>query len=290
MKTNYSIVSALFSLPIKIQLAIRCAVICVAAMLASQAQADDRRTDKTQVTIMHLNAEFMWDGVAPEEGNPTVHFDWRGSPVEAAAHMQAVAAIINRNNPDIVSLCEVENKDALDKLNNDFLSGKGYKAYFAQGTDTFTGQDMGFLTRIDPEGDAIVYDARNGQSGVSTKSCSKDYVAKLTLNGQKIAMIGEHLLAHPDQSNRRLDRQAQADALHQMAVEAAGQGFQPIILGDINDFDDDPGCVDKNGDHPITTVLKILKRMDPSKPSEDLINVCSLVAQSDRIAPQVNRR
>jgi hypothetical protein len=31
--------------------------------------------------------------------------------------MQAVVAIINRNNSDIVSLCEVENQSALDMLN-----------------------------------------------------------------------------------------------------------------------------------------------------------------------------
>lgn len=256
--------------------------LAIALVLACDTQADDRRTDMSQVTIMHLNAEFMWDGINPEEGNSTVHFDWRGSPVEAAAHMQAVATIINRNNPDIVSLCEVENKNALDKLNNDFLAGKGYKVYFAQGTDTTTGQDMGFLTRIDPDGNAIVYDSRQGHSGVKDKSCSKDYVAKLTLNGKKIAMIGAHLRAHPDQSSIRLDRQAQADALRQMAVEVSGMGYEPIILGDINDFDDDPGCIDKNGNHPITTVLKILKQMDPTKADDDLINVCSLVAQPER--------
>src|ERR1051325_1965551 len=190
--------------------------VALALVLGCSARGDDRRTDKTQVTIMHLNAEFMWDGKAPEEGNPQVKFDWKGSPVEAAAHMQAVAAIINRNNPDIVSLCEVENEAALNMLNTQFLAGKGYKAYFAQGTDTFTGEDMGFLTRIDPEGGAIAYDTRAGHSGTSTKNCSKDYIAKLAINGEKIAMIGGHLLAHPDDSGRRLDRQAQADAPRQM--------------------------------------------------------------------------
>jgi endonuclease/exonuclease/phosphatase family metal-dependent hydrolase len=252
------------------------------AALICPVRAEDRRTDTTQVTIMHLNAEFLWDGIAPEEGDASVHFDWRGSPVEAAAHMQAVAAIINRNNPDIISLCEVENKDALDKLNTDFLAGKGYKTYFAQGTDTTTGQDMGFLTRIDPEGNAIAYDNRKGHSGAKDKSCSKDYVAKLTINGEKIAMIGAHLRAHPDQSSIRLDRQAQADALRQMAVEVASEGFQPIILGDMNDFDDDACCIDKNGNHPITTVLKILKEMDPSNSGDDLINISSLLPQPER--------
>lgn len=30
--------------------------------------ADDRRTDKSVLVVMTLNAEFLWDGVTPEEG------------------------------------------------------------------------------------------------------------------------------------------------------------------------------------------------------------------------------
>src|SRR5262249_54782188 len=92
--------AAIIRCSLKNQVLVFSTAINFAAIFAHEAQADDRRIDKTQVTIMHLNAEFMWDGVAPEEGQPSIHFDWRGSPVEAAAHMQAVAAIINRNNPD----------------------------------------------------------------------------------------------------------------------------------------------------------------------------------------------
>src|SRR5262249_60555317 len=86
----------------------------------------------------------------------------------------------------------------------------------------------------------------------------------------------------PAQASRRCGRQAQADALRQMAVEVAGEGYQPIILGDMNDFDDDPSCIDRNGNLPITTVLKILKQMDPSNTADDLINVSSLVMRPDR--------
>ena len=32
---------------------------------------DDRRSDKSRLTIMTFNAEFLWDGVDPEEGSPT---------------------------------------------------------------------------------------------------------------------------------------------------------------------------------------------------------------------------
>ncbi len=38
------------------------------------ARADDRRTDRSRLTIMTINAEFPWDGVAPEEGQ--ANFPW----------------------------------------------------------------------------------------------------------------------------------------------------------------------------------------------------------------------
>ncbi len=50
---------------------------------ASALPAEDRRSDKSRLIVMTLNAEFLWDGVDPEAGSPrsfaiadvTVHFD-----------------------------------------------------------------------------------------------------------------------------------------------------------------------------------------------------------------------
>ena len=124
--------------------------------------ADDRRTDKTKLVIMTLNTEFLWDGLEPEEGR--VDFSWKGSPSEAEDHMRRIAEIIIMCNPDIVNLVEVENKDALDKFNDNFLTGRGYTAYFVKGKDTYTGQDVALLTRIDPEGRKSHYADRGGLS------------------------------------------------------------------------------------------------------------------------------
>lgn len=120
------------------------------------AQGQDRRQNHSRLTLMTLNTEFMWDGQAPEEGQ--VDFAWKNSATEAEEHMQAVAQIIIRGNADIVNLAEIENQAALETLNTKFLHGRGYKTYFAKGTDT--GQDMGLLTRIDPENEIIKYDSQ----------------------------------------------------------------------------------------------------------------------------------
>jgi hypothetical protein len=72
---------------------------------------------------MTFNAEFLWDGIAPEEGQAT--FPWKGSPTEAQDHMRRVAEVIIRGNPDVVNLVEVENLDALTLFNTQFLAGRG---------------------------------------------------------------------------------------------------------------------------------------------------------------------
>lgn len=112
------------------------AIPIITLLLLSNLHAEDRRSDKSRLIIMTLNAEFMWDGVAPEEGQ--VDFAWKHSQTEAEEHMQAVARIIIGNNADIVNLVEIENLEALNTLNAKFLQGRGYKPYFAQGKDSLT--------------------------------------------------------------------------------------------------------------------------------------------------------
>ena len=63
---------------------------------------------------MTLNAEFLWDGVEPEEGQ--VYFPWKNSESEAEEHMKEITKIIKQNNSDIVNLVEVENMDVLNSL------------------------------------------------------------------------------------------------------------------------------------------------------------------------------
>jgi hypothetical protein len=64
-------------------------ILAVILLLAGSIRGDDRRTDKTVLVIMTLNAEFLWDGVDPEEGQ--VDFPWKSSQTEAEDHMSKVA-------------------------------------------------------------------------------------------------------------------------------------------------------------------------------------------------------
>jgi len=248
---------------------------------SSAASAEDRRTDPSHLVIMQLNAEFLWDGVEPEEGSAS--FPWKGSPTEAREHMQRIAQIIAYSNPDIVNLCEVENMDALRMLNDDFLAGRGYKPYLTQGGDSTTGQDVALLTRIDPEGGSTTFDTRLGYDGTVHKSVTKNYTARIQIGGgEKIAIIGAHLLAQPNRLDRLHQRQAQADALRSMAVDQVAAGYQVVLMGDFNDYDGEASSRDHIDSMPITNVLVRLRTVDPGQTSDDLINVASLVPKATR--------
>ena len=105
-------------------------ILLAVSLLSPSASAEDRRTRQDELTIMTLNTEFMWDGIAPEEGQ--VDFAWKNDPTGAALHMQRVAQIILASDPDIVHLAEVENRRAVEKLNTDYLNGRGYVVYFVK--------------------------------------------------------------------------------------------------------------------------------------------------------------
>jgi endonuclease/exonuclease/phosphatase family metal-dependent hydrolase len=247
---------------------------------AQRTRGEDRRPDASRLIVMTFNTEFMWDGVEPEAGQ--VDFAWKGSPSEAGEHMRRIATVIRRADPDIVNLVEVENLDALKRLNDEFLPGRGYRPYLQKGTDTYTGQNVALLTRIDPENDTITYDGRVGHSGTVSKSCSKNYVARFTIGADKLALVGLHLLAGPNRPDRRLEREAQADALRSLALEQAAAGYSLIILGDFNDYDWTPDYQDHIGSQPVSNVLAVLRGLDPATTQDDLVNACHFVPPAER--------
>jgi len=229
---------------------------------------------------MTLNAEFLWDGKDPEEGQ--VPFPWKGSESEAQEHMAKVAALIKQANADVVNLVEVENLDALNTLNTLYLAGRGYRAYLVNGTDTYTGQDVGLLTRIDPEGEALRRWDAQGASGGVAKSVSKNYYARFEVGGKRLAFIGLHLLAEPLAQDRRLPRQAQADAIRKLGKALLKEGRLLVVLGDFNDYDASAESLDHIGSTPATNVLAIIRGMAEDTPSDDLVNVAAFVPRSAR--------
>lgn len=248
--------------------------------LTPAAWADDRRIDRTSLTILTLNAEWLWDGVTPEEGQ--VNFPWKGNPALARAHMAAVAAVIQRSNPDIICLQEVENLDALLTFASFFPPDRGYRPYFVKGIDTETGQDVALLTRVDPEAGIVQREEGRAPAGTSTQSVSKNFYALFTAGDLRFALTDVHLLAFPDDRGRVAEREAQAVVIRRLEVGLRHLGYPVVVVGDLNDYDGNQDALDVRHNVPITHVLEWLRGMDPSTPLDDLKNVAAWIWPTER--------
>jgi exonuclease III len=225
---------------------------------------EDRRTNQSTLRIVQLNTEWLFvDGY---DDCPGSNCPWKDDEM-AQSHVSAIANVIAELNPDLINLAEVESCDELhDLLNDPSLAGYGYAPYMVQGTDTATGQDVGILTKIDPL-ESLYRTEMRVNYPLSTTTCnssysgsqgvSKHYITSIAANGLKIAIIGIHFLAYPDDEDRCVQREAQATVIQSIIEPYLTNGYEVMILGDMNDWDKE--VIDANNNLPISQVLDILK-------------------------------
>lgn len=180
--------------------------------------------------------------------------------------------------------------------------GHGYIPYMVANKDSFTGQHVGLLTKVDPIED-VVYGAGkvpypvdstvseaygvvahpsecalNSAAGSGTQGVTKNLKARIWPTGldAPISIIGLHLLAVPDGTDRCGKREAQAHVAAIMAAQSLSTGDDVIVIGDMNDFDNI--ALQQSEVKPVTNVLAILR--NGSTPP--MHNVIELIPQADR--------
>ena len=231
--------------------------------------SSDRRPSNNSLRIVQYNVEWLFMDYYSQADCPGQHCPWSNTS-EAEIHMNYVSNIVKTLNPDILNLCEVEGCDELNMLIDNLEYGetvKTYRPYLKKGTDSATGQNVGMITRIDPDIDLYRTDLRYdypvpgskcGYTGApGTSGVSKHYITEFIVASTKIAMIGLHLLAYPTDSQRCAEREAQAQVLQNIIYGYTSQKYEVIVLGDFNDFDG--RVVDANNNLPISQVLDIVK-------------------------------
>lgn len=247
----------------------------------------DRRTDTSKLVVATYNAEWLF--LANEE-DPTSCPE-AGCPydtlAEAVAHVEAIAAEIQKLNADVVNLVEVEGCEVLDLLNEKIGTSYGYKGYLVRGDDDYTGQNVALLTRIDPVVDLqrtsmrVDYPVPNtactGEISDGSYSVSKHYYTKINVTNTMINLFSVHFLAYPDDEERCYKREAQATVISDYMNEMVSSSDEStIVFGDMNDFDST--IQDPAGNKPISNVLYFLKSAFPTSfYGSDLLNVGTMV-------------
>lgn len=260
-------------------------MLLVTAGSASSTSAADRRGDPRQLSIATFNARFLFDGHAPEG---EAGFPWKNDPTEARLHVQEVAAILRDVSADIVHISEVEDHETLKRLLLE-IGDPTYRAFLVPGRDAFTRQNVGLISRIDPDAPLRRTDEwASGPGGGPRQGLPKNYAARITAGGLRLTLVGLHLLAFPGDPERAPRREAQAEVARRFSgEEGTSAGRLVIVLGDLNDVD--PEVLDTAGSTAITSVLEILRAVDPRVPEDDLMNPAALLAEEDRFTAFVDR-
>ncbi|DAZ97333.1 TPA: hypothetical protein N0F65_003697 [Lagenidium giganteum] len=254
-------------------------------------KAGDRRKDKSQLKYATYNVEFLFLQGLGRLSCPGSDCPWKNVDM-AKKHIKQIAANLHQLDADIFQLNEVEDCNVLNALVRELhaLGDDTYKPYLVKGTDSTTGQNSALLTRVDPSVDLQRSDATvdvpvanskcpsSPDDTLSTeagKSLSKHFYTTFNVAGfsKPITVVGTHLLAHPQDNRRCVEREGQATIVAQIAQDALDQGNHVIISGDMNDFSED--VPDRNNNMPISNVLGIMT-------GTSFINVGEKVPQASR--------
>jgi len=248
----------------------------------------DRRSDKSKLRIVQYNVEWLFIDYYSNMDCPGNGCTWKNSS-EAEMHLSYVSKVIHDLNPDIINLCEIEGCDELNMLKTS-LNDNTYTPYLKKGTDTSTGQNVGLLTRIDPlvslyrtedRYDYPIYGSTCGYTGSGSTGVSKHYITEFKFNNINVAVIGVHFIAIPTDSSRCAQREGQASVLQPVISNYISIGYEVIVIGDLNDFDDI--VLDVNSNKPTSQVLNILKGdFGEYKGKYELTSVAENVKQSER--------
>ncbi len=238
------------------------------------------RTDGIRVAT--LNTEFMFDGV---DGEGQATFPHKDDPAKARQHRDRIGRIIRMLDADVVMLEEVENEEVVQMLIDESLNDLGYRVYFVQGKDTFTGQDVALISRLPVEEIGRTDERAPVEGTGDTYGVSKNLWVRMTLGGTPTTLIGVHFLSRPDDTSRKPNREAQAEVIRRLVAQESAAGRAVAVMGDFNDFDETP---DRYGSAPITDVLARIKRAGPGD-ADDLKNAIGEVAQAQRFTSFYDR-
>jgi len=248
---------------------------------------NDRRKDKKKLRIVQYNVEWLFIENDSDWDCPGKGCDWKNVN-EAKIHMNFIAKIINDLDPDLIVLCEVHGCNELNILKNK-LDGT-YTSYLKKGTDKKK-QNVALLSRINPvvnlyrTEERVSYPIPESHCGYKGPTMDidvmKHFITEFNFDNMNVALIAAHLLAMPNDPKRCAEREAQATILQNVIMSYISKGYEIIVIGDFNDFDEE--VIDLKKNKPNSQVVDILKGYKGKFSGKyKLYNVSENIEQSQR--------
>lgn len=249
-----------------------------------------RNSTKQTMRLVQYNVEWLFIEHYSNFDCPGKQCTWKNQ-THASSHLDDVAEVISDLKPDIINLCEVEGCNELNMI-VDKLGNNLYKPYLKFGTDVGTGQNVGMISKITPTKslyrteEKIEYPLLGSNCGLvdghkKPTGVSKHYVTEFKINNMDVAFIGSHLIAYPTEPNRCAQREAQAQILQDIVFDYIGKKYEVILIGDMNDFDNE--ITDVNSNEPTSRTLDILKGKKGNHSNKyNLISVSNKIQKTDR--------
>jgi len=193
-------------------------------------------SNASALTFMTFNTHWFWDDKKPDEGRVIKNID-KTFRSKAYVDIKAftIANLILNSNADIVGLTEIENQNIL-KLIQRYLPTE-WEIAFKEGRDTFTGQDVGILSRLPINKTSITsFPNISGEHEGIKKKPSKVLGLSFTHEDQTYYIVLAHLLSKKNNSIEKDNkRAAQANAISKIVKDKISKYNHIIVMGDLND-------------------------------------------------------
>jgi exonuclease III len=197
---------------------------------------------QAELSVMTINTEWLWSPYDKQvDGSRFNKGDMSKAKYEA--ELAFYTSQIKQNSIQILAVSEIENHSVANDLALSF--GSSWRAYFKQGRDTATGQDVAILSNLEPvKGSLTDFGFPTGQlprfldkGKRLSKVVGVQFWFMSGLSKKKIGVITSHFLSKRKENKKKLqNRQRQAYALVKAIDEFIDDSDSLIVLGDFNDY------------------------------------------------------
>lgn len=217
------------------------------------------------LTVTTYNPRWLFIPPYGRHSTTPIQCPWP-DPTVAREHIKNAARVIDSIQGDIYVIPEVQDLCVLEELRLYMEDGEQYGAFLIEGKDTYTGMNVGLLSKINPtlplrrismSTKVICDDPRAPKfTGVSRNFVAHFAVEDYTDEPINFVLYGVHLTAFPGNHIRTAVREAQARIVAKDIAKEVENGYHVIVAGDINDFDYTLGNCQTTGKNQTLSILR----------------------------------